>query len=123
MRLSSSWTWTACTGASRGHGARLLSNPLSIASKSWGYARYDVVQVLNELMDALKITESALERLLARVMAVPARRFLRLKRSLSMLVSDGDGIVRGTYQNPILIQWAGTPRGSRSLELTVTRFR
>jgi hypothetical protein len=74
-------------------------------------------------MDALKITESALERLLARVMAVPARRFLRLKRSLSMLVSDGDGIVRGTYQNPILIQWAGTPRESRSLELTVTRFR
>ena len=91
--------------------------------KRRGYARYDVVQVLNELMDALKVTESALERLLARVMAVPAHRFLRLKRSLSMLVSDGDGIVRGTYQNPILIQWAGTPRGSRSLELTVTRFR
>ncbi|OFV79992.1 MAG: hypothetical protein A2Y78_11880 [Acidobacteria bacterium RBG_13_68_16] len=104
-------------------GRRMLRDPLSIPSKSWGYARYDVVQVLNELMDALKVTESALERLLARVMAVPARRFLRLKRSLSMLVSDGDGIVRGTYQNPILIQWAGTPQGSRSLELTVTRFR
>jgi len=56
-------------------------------------------------------------------MAVPAHRFLRLKRSLSMLVSGSDGIVRGTYQNPILIQSGGTPRGSRSLELTVTRFR
>ena len=103
-------------------GRRMLRDPLSIPSKSWGYARYDMVQVLNELMDALKVTESAVERLVARVMAVPARRFLRLKRSLSMLVSDGDGIVRGTYQNPILIQWAGTPRGCRSLELTVTRF-
>jgi len=74
-------------------------------------------------MDALKVTESALERLLARVMAVPAHRFLRLKRSLSMLVSDGDGIVRGTYQNPILVQWASAPRGSRALDLTLTRFR
>ena len=104
-------------------GRRMLRDPLSIPSKSWGYARYDVVQVLNELMDALRVTESALERLLARAMAVPARRFLRLKRSLSMLVSDSDGIVRGAYQNPILIQWATAPRGTRSLELTVTRFR
>jgi thiamine phosphate synthase YjbQ (UPF0047 family) len=104
-------------------GVRMLRDPLSIPSKSWGYARYDVVQVVNELMDALKVTESALERLLARVMAVPARRFLRLKRSLSLLVSDTGGIVRGTYQNPILIQWAGAPNGSRTLELTLTRFR
>jgi len=104
-------------------GRRILRDPLSIPSKSWGYARYDAVQVLNELMDALSVTESALERLLARVMAVPARRFLRLKRSLSMLVSEVDGIVRGAYQNPILIQWTAAPRGTRSLELTVTRFR
>jgi hypothetical protein len=46
-----------------------------------------------------------------------------LKRTLSLLVSDTGGIVRGTYQNPILIQWAGTPNGSRTLELTLTRFR
>jgi hypothetical protein len=104
-------------------GARMLRDPLSIASKSRGYARYDLVQVVNELMDALKVSESALERLLARVMAVPARRFLRLKRSVSMLVSGGEGIVRGTYQNPILIQWARAPRGRRALELTLTRFR
>jgi thiamine phosphate synthase YjbQ (UPF0047 family) len=104
-------------------GRRMLRDPLSIPSKSWGYARYDVVQVLNELMDALRVTESALERLLARALAVPARRFLGLKRSLSMLVCDNDGIVRGAYQNPILIQWAAAPLGTRSLELTVTRFR
>ncbi len=105
-------------------GRHMLRDPLSIPSKSRGYARYDLVQVLNELMDALRVTESALETLLARVMALPARRFLRLKRSVSLLVSDsGGGIVRGTYQNPILVQWAAAPRGSRALELTLTRFR
>ncbi len=105
-------------------GRRMLRDPLSIPSKSWGYARYDLVHVLNELMDALKVTESALETLLAKVMAVPARRFLRLKRSVSLLVSEsGGGIVRGTYQNPILIQWAAAPWGSRALELTLARFR
>ena len=105
-------------------GRRMLADPLSIPSKSWGYARYDLVQVLNELMDALKVTESALERIVARVMAVPARRFLRLKRSVSLLVSGaGGGIVRGTYQNPILIQWDTAPHGRRALEITLTRFR
>jgi hypothetical protein len=83
--------------------------------------------VLNELMDALRISESAVEKLLARAMAVPARRLLRLKRAVSLLVSSGSGsesaVVRGTYQNPILIQWATTPSGSRTVLLRVTRFR
>ncbi len=40
-------------------GKRMLRDPRAIASKSLGYARYDVVQVLNELMDALRVSESA----------------------------------------------------------------
>jgi thiamine phosphate synthase YjbQ (UPF0047 family) len=109
-------------------GRRMLRDPRAIASKSLGYARYDVVQVLNELMDALRVSESALETLLARAMAVPARRFLRLKRNLSLLISGAapgvpGTVVRGTYQNPILIQWAGAPRGARTLLLRVSRFR
>jgi thiamine phosphate synthase YjbQ (UPF0047 family) len=104
-------------------GRRMLRDPRSIPSKSWGYARYDAVQVLNELMDALRVSESALEKLMARVMAVPARRFLRLKRSVSMLVSESaGGVVQGTYQNPIMIQWAAAPRGARTIEMTLTRF-
>jgi thiamine phosphate synthase YjbQ (UPF0047 family) len=104
-------------------GRRMLCDPRSIPSKSWGYARYDIVQVLNELMDALRVSESALERLVARVMAVPARRFLRLKRSVSMLVSESaGGLAHGPYQNPILIQWAAAPRGARTIELALTRF-
>ena len=108
-------------------GKRILRDPRAIASKSLGYARYDMVHVLNELMDALRISESAVEALLARAMAVPARRFLRLKRAVSLLVSDGSGsssaVVRGTYQNPILIQWAAAPSGTRTVLLRVTRFR
>ena len=107
-------------------GKRILRDPRAIASKSLGYARYDVVQVLNELMDALRISESAVEKLLARAMAVPARRFLRLKRSVSLLVSDGHrpdaAVVRGTYQNPILIQWAAAGNGRRAIVLRLSRF-
>jgi hypothetical protein len=85
-----------------------------------------MVQVLNELMDAFRISESAVETLLARAIAVPARRLLRFKRAVSLLVLDGTGsssvLVRGTYQNPILIQWAASPGGSRTLLLRLLRF-
>lgn len=109
-------------------GRRMLADPGAIPAKSLGYARYDMVHVLNELMDALKVSESAVERLLARVMAVPASRFLRMKRHVSLLVSDahtpGEGaVIQGRYQNPILVQWAATLRRSRNVELTLTSFQ
>jgi len=107
-------------------GRRALANPGAIAQKSWGYAKYDLVQVMNELMDALRISSSGVERLLARAMAVPARRKLRLKRTVSLLVSDlesGRGrLVKGTYQSPILIQWGGAERRRRTLDITLTCF-
>jgi len=109
-------------------GKRMLADPRAIPAKSLGYAKYDMVHVLNELMDALRVSESAVERLLARVMAVPASRFLRMKRHVTLLVSDahapGEGaIVQGRYQNPILVQWAAAPRGGRTVELTLTSFQ
>jgi len=108
-------------------GRNALANPAAFAQKSWGYAKYDLVQVMNELMDALRISSSAVERLLARAMAVPARNKLRLKRAVSMLVSDresgGGRLVKGTYQSPILIQWGGAEARRRTLDITLTRFR
>ncbi len=108
-------------------GRNALADPAAIAQKSWGYAKYDLVQVINELMDALRISSSAVERLIAKAMALPARRKLRLKRSVSLLVSDaaGDGgrLIKGTYQSPILIQWGAVEARRRTLDVTLTRFR
>ena len=108
-------------------GRNALADPGAIAQKSWGYAKYDLVQVINELMDALRISSSAVERLIAKAMALPARRKLRLKRSVSLLVSDraggGGRLVKGTYQSPILIQWGAASSRRRTLDVTLTRFR
>lgn len=107
-------------------GRRMLRDPRAVPAKSLGYAKYDVVQVLNELIDAFGLHESAVERLLARVMAVPAARFLRVRRSVSFAVSSGsDGtprVVHGRYQSPILIQWKAAPDRARRLHLTLHRL-
>lgn len=106
-------------------GRRLLADPGAIAVKTLGYARYDVVQVLKGLIDAFGLSDSALERLLARAMALPAGRLLRLRRSVSLAVLGRAGastLVRGTYQSPILMQWSTPPRRTRSLVITIKRF-
>ena len=50
-----------------------------------------------------------------------------MRRSVNLLVSeraDGStGIVEGTYQSPILVQWQRAPRGSRLLDVTLTELR
>jgi hypothetical protein len=67
------------------------------------------------------------ESVLSRAIAMPASRFLRMKRSVSLLVSDraqpGRGeIVEGTYQSPILVQWHRGSHEKRVLDVTLTRF-
>ena len=105
----------------------ILGNPRAIPAKTLDYAKYDLVRVFNQLVDTLGLTESMVESVLARAIAMPASRFLRMKRSVSLLVSDrktsGRGaIVEGTYQSPILVQWHRGPRQSRALDVTLTRF-
>ena len=61
--------------------------------------------------------------------AVPASRFLRMKRSVSLLVSDrevSEGVgrpIQGTYQSPILVQWAKASAKQREVEVVLTRFK
>ncbi len=109
------------------HGRRALADPGAVPAKSRGYAKYDVVQIINLLMDALGLSDGAVERLLARLMGYPAQRLLRFKRSISFPITlDSDGlprIIRGRYQSPILIQWRGAPGDRRRLNLRLTRFR
>ncbi len=105
----------------------MLGNPRAIPAKTLDYAKYDLVRVFNQLLDALGLRESLVENVLSRAIAMPASRFLRMKRAVSLLVSDrvraGHGaIVEGTYQSPILVQWHRGSRQSRVLDVTLTRF-
>ena len=110
------------------HGKHMLRHPMAIPTKTMDHAKYDLVRILNELMDAFRVSESVVERIVAAFMGVPASRFLRVKRSISLLVSDAKGggigrIVQGTYQSPILIQWKRADNRVRRLDVTITRFK
>jgi len=105
----------------------MLGNPRAIPGKTLDYAKYDLVRVFNKLVDALGLNESVVESVLSRAIGVPAARFLRMKRSVSLLVSDREqqgrgAIVEGTYQSPILVQWHRGAHPTRTLEVTLTRF-
>jgi hypothetical protein len=105
-----------------------LKDPRSVPVKTLGYAKYDFVRVVNQLVDALGLHESVVERLFARALAAPAARFLGMKRRVDLLISDpqadGRGIlVEGTYQSPILVQWHRAPRRARFLDVTLTRLQ
>ena len=102
-------------------------DPRAVPSKTIDYAKYDLVRAVNRLVDALGLAESAFERVFSRALAVPASRFLRMKRSVDLLVSDtqnpGHGaLVEGTYQAPIMVQWRRADRGERQVTVTLSQF-
>ena len=69
-----------------------LANPLAVPAKTLGYAKYDMVRVLNRGLDALGLRGSIIEKAMARTLAVPASRFFRMQRSVNLLLSaDKDG--------------------------------
>jgi thiamine phosphate synthase YjbQ (UPF0047 family) len=104
-----------------------LANPRAVPGKALGYAKYDFVRVLNSGFDALGLRGSIIEKVLAKTLAVPAARFFRMRRSVSLLVSDRGmarpDIVEGVYQSPILVQWQKAPRETRLLDVTLTELR
>lgn len=109
-------------------GRSLLRDPRAIPGKAKNYAKYDLVRLVNQVLDKLALNESLVERVVDRLFAFPASRFLRVKRSVRLLVSDAepgpDGcgrIVQGTYQSPILVQWKKSDAGRRRIRATVKR--
>lgn len=109
-------------------GKHALLDLRSVPSKVKGYARYDLVQFINEFIDSSGLSGSIVESLIHRFMAYPASRRLRMKRSVSLLVLDQEGsgrgdIVEGTYQSPILIQWKASRSRSRVLKVDFIQFR
>src|ERR1700722_13316597 len=108
-------------------GRHMWANPRATPARTLDYAKYDMVRTFNQMFDALCLRESVVERVLARAIALPAARFLRMKRSVSLLVSDrgsaGRGaIMDGTYQSPILVQWNRAAHQSREIEIAISRF-
>src|SRR5688572_6632853 len=106
-------------------GRHMWASPRSIPSKALDYAKYDMVRAMNQVLDITGLRASLLERLFARAIAVPAGRFLRMKRAVNLRVreSDGHGVIAdGRYQSPILVQWHRPAGRVRTLEATLTSF-
>jgi thiamine phosphate synthase YjbQ (UPF0047 family) len=106
-------------------GRHILTHPRSIPQKALDYAKYDMVRALNQVLDITGLRAGMLERLFARAIAVPAGRFLRMKRSVNLRVRESDGkgvIAEGRYQSPILVQWNRADHHVRTLDVTLTRF-
>jgi thiamine phosphate synthase YjbQ (UPF0047 family) len=104
-----------------------MANPRAVPGKALGYAKYDLVRVINSSLETLGLHGSIVEKVLARTLAVPAARFFRIRRSVHLLVAeraDGrPGFVEGTYQSPILVQWQRAPHPVRTLHVTLTRLQ
>jgi thiamine phosphate synthase YjbQ (UPF0047 family) len=104
-----------------------VANPRAVPAKTLDYAKYDLVRVLNQGLDSLGLRGSIVEKVLARTLGVPADRFFRMRRSVSLLVCDDDAgtptIIEGTYQSPILVQWQHAPRRTRVLDVSLSELR
>ncbi len=108
-------------------GRNMLRDPSAIPDKAKNYAKYDLVRLVNKVVDTLGLSESLVERVIDKCLAVPAERFLRMKRSVSLLVtqdeSNGEGTIeQGRYQSPILVQWRKSDPQARRLRVRLTRF-
>lgn len=107
--------------------ANMVRDPKAIRSKAKNYMKYDLVQLVNEVIDSLGLNESLVERIIDRIAAASASRRLRMKRSVTMLVNSSDGhnpgaIVHGTYQSPILVQWQKAEGQARRINVRLVRF-
>ncbi|MCU0255661.1 MAG: hypothetical protein MUF60_02865 [Vicinamibacterales bacterium] len=106
----------------------MLANPRGVPGRTLDYAKYDLVRAFNHVVDALGLSESMLEKVLSKAIAVPAARFLRMKRGVNLLVSDrqaeGHGrIVEGTYQSTILVQWRPSTTRMRHVDAVLYAFQ
>ena len=91
-----------------------LANPRAVPGKALGYARYDLVRVLNSGLDTLGLQDSLLEKLLARTVAVPAARVLRMRRSISLLVAAGDDGRPGRWRARIRAPFSSSGNAPRA---------
>jgi len=108
-------------------GRHALAEPQLIPGKTLDYAKYDLVQFFNKVIDAMGVSETVVERLLSIFIRLPASHFLSMKRHISLFVNPDDPnrngqIVFGKYQSPILVQWNQAKGETRHLNVTVSSF-
>ena len=106
-------------------GWHMLRNPRQVPMKMLNYAKYDLVHVVNRTLDKFSMDSSLIGRGIQSVLATQAAKALRMKRRVSLLVSNapkGPSIISGTYQSPILIQWNSALSQHRRLEASIYRF-
>jgi thiamine phosphate synthase YjbQ (UPF0047 family) len=107
-------------------GRHMIEDPLSIPAKTLSYAQYDAVRILNSLMEALRIDQSSFERLVAKMLSLPARCFFRSRRVSFLASCDGGSepkLIRGTYQSPILVQWQSAEKQTRNIDITIVELK
>ncbi|NNE70018.1 MAG: hypothetical protein HKN29_06600 [Rhodothermales bacterium] len=108
-------------------GRNMLRDPGAIKEKAKDYAKYDLVRLVNKFIDKVGLNESMIERVIDKFVQVPAQRFLRMKRGVSLVVDGSKDekpsrIIAGTYQSPILVQWRRSERGARKICVRYTRY-
>lgn len=108
-------------------GKHMLMDPRSIPGKAKNYAKYDLVLVVNRMLDSLRLNGSLLEKLVNPFLAVPASHFLQMKRAVSFLVCPSPDhmrttVMEGTYQSPILVQWRKARTTDRLVRVDLYRF-
>jgi len=106
-------------------GRNMIADPLSIPAKTVSYAQYDAVRVLNSFMEAFRIDQSSFERMVAKMLSLPARYYFRSRRVSFLASCDGGNVsrlIRGTYQSPILVQWQSAERQTRNIDITIVEL-
>jgi thiamine phosphate synthase YjbQ (UPF0047 family) len=107
-------------------GRNMIADPLSIPAKTLSYAQYDAVRILNSLMEALRIDQSSFEKLVAKMLSLPARCFFRSRRVSFLASCDGGNVaqlVKGTYQSPILVQWQSAEKQTRHIDISIFELK
>ncbi len=109
-------------------GWHALRHPKLVKEKTKDYLKYDMLVLLNDRLDRWGLRGTAAERVADALVQKAALHYLRMKREVSLPVTDGDlsgqagMVVQGTYQSPILVQWKQPRSGVRRLEARVIAF-
>jgi thiamine phosphate synthase YjbQ (UPF0047 family) len=106
-------------------GRNMIADPLSIPAKTLSYAQYDAVRILNSFMEAFRIDQSSFERMVAKMLSLPARYYFRSRRVVFLASSDDGNVsqlIRGTYQSPILVQWQSAEKQTRNIDVSIVEL-